>query len=98
MQQELDAAGLPVPVVILGVNGVGFETGNAAVTADRDIPWLQDMASVDVWSTWDVTYRDVVILDEENEPYAVFNLSLHDLGDPSEYAALMALFEAAATD
>lgn len=98
MQQELNAASLPVEVVIVGVNAAGYEAGNVAVTASRDLPWLQDTPAEQVWASWDVAYRDVIILDENNEVYATFNLSQHDLGDPNEFAALKTLFESAATD
>jgi hypothetical protein len=98
MQDELDAAGLPVQVVIHGVNQSGFEAGNDAVTQGRDVPWLQDTVAEDVWTSWGVTFRDVIILDEENFPIAVYNLSTHSLFDPGNYAELKALFEAATMD
>jgi len=49
-----------------------------------------------VWNTWSVGYRDVIILDEQNEVIEVFNLTTHNLMDPAEYAALKALLVAAA--
>ncbi len=98
MQDELDAAGLPVAVVILGINEVGHETGNPNITAGRDLPWLQDTIAAQVWSSWGVTFRDVIILDEQNVPYASYNLTTHDLADPANYAELMSLFTAAASD
>ncbi len=82
-------------VHILGVNEIGQESGNAAMTAGRDLPWLQDVPAADVWKSWNVTFRDVVILDQENFPIAVYNLTIHDLGDANNYAELKALFVAA---
>jgi hypothetical protein len=98
MQDDLDAAGLPVQVVIHGINEIGHEVGNPNVTAGRDLPWLQDTVSEQVWASWEITFRDVVILDEQNVPYAVYNLTTHDLSDPNNYAELQALFQAAASD
>jgi len=73
------------------VNATGLESGNDLVTALGDIPWLQDNALTDVWGAWEVTYRDVVILNAENQPVGVFNLTEHDLAVPGEFAALEAL-------
>ena len=79
------------PIRILGINEAGYESGNALVTDLGDIPWLQDVASSDVWTAWDVRYRDVVVLDADNHPVAVFNLTDHDLARPADYEALKAL-------
>lgn len=57
----------------------------------RVLPWLQDRPDVDVWSLWRVEYRDVVILDTQNRPVAVYNLTAHDLADTNDYAELKAL-------
>lgn len=76
---------------LIGVNEVGHESGNAQVCEDRDIPWLQETADLDIWALWAVTYRDVVILDRANVPVAVFNLTDNNLSEPADYDALRAL-------
>jgi len=91
MQKEIDAMGLPVEVRILGVNGMGLESGNATACDGRDIPWLQEVPLEPVWSDWAVTYRDVVILDERNVRVGVYNLTANNLGDPARYAELKAM-------
>ena len=97
MQAELDAGGDSAAIAILGVNGIGLESGNASVTSGRVLPWLQDTEAQAVWESWQVTYRDVVILDGENHRVGVFNLTAHDLAEPGEYAALrQMLLDAAA--
>ena len=63
---------------------------------DRDIPWLQDTAAQDTWGLWGVAYRDVVILDGDNEVYSVFNLTTNSLSVPANYDALKALLVQAA--
>ena len=63
MQDELDAMDLPVDVQIIGVNQVGHESQNATMVEGRDLPWLQETADLNVWNLWDVTYRDVILLD-----------------------------------
>jgi hypothetical protein len=88
MQGELAAEGLPLEVHILGVNGAGLESGNAAICNGRDIPWLQDTAAAAVWTTWAVTYRDVIVLNKDNEVGDVYNLTTHDLGNAANYDEL----------
>ena len=85
MQQELDALSLAVPVKIIGVNEAGYEAGNPSITFGRDIPWLQDLVSVDAWGLWDVEYRDVIIVDPNNEYVDTFNLTVHNLASPTDY-------------
>lgn len=88
MQRELDILALPVPVKILGINAVGYEAGNDAITRGRILPWLQDVPEQDVWGRWSVTWRDVWIVDQENEVVSVYNLTRFDLGDPANHADL----------
>jgi hypothetical protein len=91
MQKELDGLSTQVQIQILGVNETGQESGNASVTTGRTLPWLQDTASENVWASWQVTWRDVIVLDAQNHFVAVFNLTAHDLSNPTEYAALKTL-------
>jgi hypothetical protein len=70
------------------VNQAGYEAQNDLMTAGRTLPWLQDRIDVDVWLAWGVEYRDVVILDAQGRRVGVFNLTLHDLGVPANFAAL----------
>ena len=79
-------------VEILGINDVGHESGNSGFCEGRDLAWLQATPDIPVWSDWGVTYRDVWILDADNKPIEVFNLTEHDLEDPAAYDALRTLF------
>lgn len=38
-----------------------------------------------------MTYRDVIILDENNRVAAVYNLTAHDLGQPENRADFVAI-------
>lgn len=96
MQAELDAADLSAGLRIVGINGKGLEAGNASICEGRDLPWLQDVPEQDVWISWEVEYRDVIILDGQNRRVAVFNLTDHDLGDPENYASLLRILKSAA--
>jgi hypothetical protein len=91
MQQDLEQTGLRLGVQILGVNQRGLEAGNARMCDGRDLPWLQEASDQDVWGDWQVTYRDVVILDAENQRAAVYNLTVHDLNVAANYDSLESL-------
>ena len=80
--------GLVVPA---NFNGAGQEAGNATITTGRSLPWLQDTDESGVYGDWQVTYRDVIILDAENRPVAVYNLTTHNLAEPANYDSLKAL-------
>jgi len=88
MQTEIDAMGLAVEVQILGVNEAGYENGNVTACEGKDLPWLQETQDQMVWVTWRVNYRDVIIIDEDNEPLATYNLTDHDLGNADDYDEL----------
>ena len=97
MQADGDLAGLALEVRILGVNGIGRESGNAAMCTGRSIPWLQDVVGEDVYSSWAVTYRDVIILDAENRVTGIYNLTSNDLSVTANYDALKAMLIHAAS-
>ena len=88
MQAEIDTTHTTRRIKILGVNAAGEEIGNSGMCAGRVLPWLQDTPSANVWATWHVTFRDVVILDQENRVIQVYNLTEHSLADPGNYSAL----------
>lgn len=78
------------------MNEAGLESGLEDLAEVTDLPILQDDETALVWATWSVTWRDVYVLDGDNEVYAVYNLTEHDLSDPVAYAELYDLFVAAA--
>ena len=98
MQDELDAMDLPVDIQIIGVNEAGYESGNDLMSDGRDLPWLQDTDAAMVWDTWDVGFRDVILVDEQNEEITRFNVTSSPLSSAANYDALLNLFVDAATD
>jgi hypothetical protein len=78
------------------VNDAGHESGNDAMTAGRDLPLLQDTRNSNVWRSWDVTFRDVVILGPDNEVFAVYNVTSNSLAIPANRDELKRLLRAAA--
>ena len=89
MQGELTTLDAARPVQILGINDIGLESANGEMTTGRVQPWLQPVVGDDVWMLWQVEYRDVVILGPGNERLGTFNLTVHDLSDPANYATLL---------
>jgi hypothetical protein len=98
LQDELDVEEPTLQFAILGINDIGFESGNDSITEGRDLPWLQATTEQDVWEAWGVTYRDVWVLDGENKPVGVFNVTSNSLADPTNFATLKQLFLDAAAD
>ena len=88
MQAEFDLQQTLPAIQILGVNGIGQEAGNGGMTTGRVLPWLQPVTGEDIWTLWQVEYRDVVILGSGSEQLGTFNLTANDLSDPVAYAAL----------
>jgi hypothetical protein len=94
LQKELEAAYPALRIQLLGVNDRGQEVGNVSTTDGRDLPWLQDVDEnqnglADVAKDlWDITFRDVVILDGDNVQVGVFNLDQHNLANQEEYETL----------
>ncbi|MHC4176189.1 MAG: hypothetical protein ACYSWU_01710, partial [Planctomycetota bacterium] len=96
MQNDLTLNHPDLAIQILGVNARGYEAGNGSVTSGRDIPWLQDVdadhdGQSDVWSSWNVNYRDVVMLDAANNRLGAFNVSTHGLQITQNYQSLRQL-------
>ncbi|MDX2473253.1 MAG: hypothetical protein QNL91_06045 [Candidatus Krumholzibacteria bacterium] len=91
MQKEFDAMAIDPGIRILGINQVGQESQNDLNCEGRDIPWLQETMTELVWVPWDVTYRDVVIVDGTNRRLAAFNLTDKNLAVAANYEALKTL-------
>lgn len=96
MQDELLAENPGTIIRLLGCNQIGADGGVPGMTSGRDLPLTQDTATENVWVEWQVTYRDVVVLDANNVPVAVYNLTIHDLADPANYAELKQILKDAA--
>ncbi len=91
MQKEFDAMAVDPGIRILGINQVGQESQNDLNCEGRDIPWLQETMTELVWVPWDVTYRDVVIVDGTNRRLTAFNLTDKNLAVAANYEALKTL-------
>jgi hypothetical protein len=102
MQDDLAANFPSLDIQIIGINERGHEVGNAGFTAGRDLPWLQDVdgdsnGSSDTWFNWAITFRDVILVDENNEQVGVYNLTNNDLANAANYNTLRQMFVDAAS-
>lgn len=84
-------------VNILGVNEIGFAHGKNSLNSSHSLPLLQEISQYNIYNSWSITYRDVWVLNEVQEPYAVVNLSTYNLSDPVNYNGLKNLFIGAAS-
>jgi Dockerin type I domain len=81
-------------ITLSAVNELGQDAGNALIVANRDLTLLQDgdqnqNQQSDVWDeSWQVTWRDLVVLNGENEKAFVVNLTTFDLGNTANYQQL----------
>ena len=78
------------------MNGVGFESGIPQISEEGTAPVLQDVSSQDVWSSWEASWRDVIVLDAENVPSGVQNLTAAPLSSDANYIAMKNLMLGAA--
>ena len=97
MQNELRSEYPDKPLHIVAINEYGHESGNPLVMEGLTAPILQDVdannnGSSDVWhDLWDISYRDVKILNQQNEVVGTVNLTPpvgYDLGEETNYDAL----------
>lgn len=94
MMNELEAE-RPGAVKLLAINEVGRESSTDLMAALGDIPLLQDVMQGSAWTSWEPTYRDVVIVNGDGVRVDVYNLTSNDLGQPDNYAELKAKLLAA---
>jgi len=96
MQQDLDANHPELQIQLVGVNRIGTEFGNTRATDGKDIPWLQDVdqdgdGRSDVWTDWEVVWRDVFIVDPAGEVVDIISLTVNDLRRTDNYDELKGL-------
>jgi hypothetical protein len=91
MEADLAKKHPELGVSLLAINEAGHEDGLPDVAKTADLPCLQDTAKDDVWGSWGAEWRDVYVLNADNEVTAVYNLTIFSLSDPENYAELEAL-------
>lgn len=97
MQRDLNRNLPSSKVNILAVNEVGHESANDLAASTGDLPLLQDTRADDVWGDWEVTYRDVQVVDADGELSAIYNLTRNDITQSGNYDTLREMIVNAAT-
>ena len=108
MQNELEAEYPQYDFQILAVNQTGYGSYASLVSSMGDLPLVQDNPTDNIWNTWHALtpnpstqsgapYRDVHILNADNEIVETYSLTVYDLGNPQNYATLKQMFVDAAT-
>ena len=102
MQRDFNLNFPSLDIQILGINEhfPEFDPGpaNQEFSAGRITPWLQDVDAdnnrvSDVWyDKWEITYRDVVVLDTDNEIVEIFNVTSDNLDSEENYSELRQAF------
>jgi hypothetical protein len=92
---EQDVATNPalLEVRIVAVNMAS--DANVPLPAGYSLPMAQDLPEIGMWATWGIQWRDLILVNENNEavgipdiPRNTLNLSFFDLQVPQNYQAL----------
>lgn len=91
MQQELERHNPSLDVYLAGINENGQQSANGQIT--QSLPVLQDIdndsnGSSDVWASWQAAWRDVKVVDRDNELTFTINLTTNSLADSANYQQL----------
>ena len=98
MQDDLNADYPQLGIQILSIDKMNVNgAGTASYSVDKDLPMVADNSTDDIWNSWGGSWRDVVILDANNEIYATYNLTTFSLSVSANYDDLKQLFIDAAT-
>ena len=91
MQDELEADYPNLDIQILSINMLNA-SGAQSLSASQNLPMVQDNSNDLIWSNWGATWRDVIIIDGNNEIYATYNLTSNSIGNSTNYDTLKQLF------
>ena len=95
MQNELAQEYPNLDIQILSINLLNAG-GAQSLSSSQDLPMVSDNSTDLIWSNWGGAWRDVIILDGNNEVYTTFNLTTYSISNPTNYDTLKQLFVDAA--
>ena len=76
---------------LLAINERGHSSDIPIAVEGRELPLLQDDNRSLAWDNWGATWRDVMVLDAENEIIGIINLTDKSLGETENRTALETL-------
>ena len=90
MQAEFNASEEGPAISIIAINEAGYGTPSnyEATGAKGSLPVLQDEAEINMWDSWEVVYRDVIVLNACGEKVGTFNLTSKSIQTEDNYAEL----------
>lgn len=95
MQTELQAEYPQHGFNIIGINQPSNQGqgGEALVAAISTLPMVQDDATANVWPNWGAVWRDIKILDRQNEVFYTYNLTQNSLAPGNGLCSDMSYFD-----
>jgi hypothetical protein len=109
MEAELQTEYPQYDIHILAINQIGNGTGSgpASVSQVSTLPMVQDNSVANIWNAWHALtpnpstqpgapWRDVHILNRQNEIVETYSLTVNSLSDPQNFATLKQMFVDAA--
>jgi hypothetical protein len=97
MQIELENTHPNLDIELFAINMIGTASGTSYFSPSLNLPMVQDSSSLGIWNDWGALWRDVFILNENNELVLVYNLTQYGLSDTNNYNTLMQHFIDVAT-
>ena len=98
MQEELDLDYPQLNIQILAIDKISAGgVGVSSFSSSLDLPMVVDNSSDNIWANWGGIWRDIVILDANNEIYDTYNLTQNSLSNATNFATLKQLFIDAAS-
>lgn len=79
MQTEISSEYPMLDISILAINMIGAESGIAEASQVGTLPIVNDDSSTEIWTDWGGNWRDVYLLDRENQVIQVYNLTANNL-------------------
>ena len=88
MQADLEQTHPHLDIKLFGINMIGTGSGTASFTTSHTLPMVQDDSTLAIWNDWGAQWRDVYVLNENNELVLVYNLTQYSLADTTNYNTL----------
>ena len=92
MQAQLENNHPNLDIEIFAINMAGTGAGASSLSSNINLPMVQDSNTLGIWNDWDAGWRDVFILNENNELVMIYNLTQNNLGNTNNYNTLMSHF------
>lgn len=101
MQEELNNERPELNIKLLTINKIGGwdpETSTEKIAEAGNLAMVQDSEELMIWDSWGGEWRDVAIVNRNNQLIEYYNLTLNNLGTPENFEELKQKFIAAAEE